>query len=244
MTNLDEGRRHDLAQVLGEVARSLDAEPDEKQTLSGIVTAAVNTIPGVVAGGISQVHRRQVLPQMPTDELVTVCDKAQNELGEGPCLDAIWNQHTVIVDNFATDTRWPAFAARATELGAGSLISFRLYVQGDTLGALNLYGASGARFGEEARLVGEVFATHAALALAGARHSRQMDEALASRDAIGQAKGLLMAQQNLTGQQAFDLLVRAAQQANIKLTDVATWLIHDHEHPDGDHRPRNVSSGR
>ena len=237
MSNLEEGRRHDLAQVLGEVARSLQAEGDENQTLSGIVTAAVATVPGVVSGGISQVHRRQVLPQMPTDELVTLCDKAQNELGEGPCLDAIWTEQTVIVDDFATETRWPQFAARAAELGAGSLISFQLYVQNDTLGALNLYGGAGARFGDEARVVGEVFATHAALALADVRHSRQMDEALASRDAIGQAKGLLMAQQNLTSQQAFDLLVRASQEANIKLTDVATWLVHNHEHPEDANRP-------
>lgn len=237
MSNPDGGRRHDLAQVLGEVARSLQAEPDENQTLSGIVAAAVNTIPGVASGGISQVHSRRIIPQVPTDELVTLCDKAQDELGEGPCLDAIWQQQTVIVDDFASETRWPAFAARAAELGAGSLVSFQLYVQDDTLGALNLYGGTGVRFGDEAQLVGEVFATHAALALAGARHSRQLNEALASRDAIGQAKGLLMAQQNLTAQQAFDLLVRASQESNLKLTDVATWLIEDHEHPEEANRP-------
>lgn len=240
MVELDESRRHDLAQVLGEVARNLDGEGDENETLSGIVAAAVATVPGVVSGGITQVHRRRVFAKTPSDDLVSLCDKAQDEFGEGPCLDAIWSQHTVIVDDFATETRWPSFAARATELGAGSLISFQLYVRDDTLGALNLYGGTGVRFGDEARLVGEVFATHAALALAGARHSRQLNEALASRDAIGQAKGLLMAQQDLTGQQAFDLLVRASQESNLKLTDVATWLIHNHEHPSGDNRPRNT----
>lgn len=104
MTELDEERRHDLARVLGEVTRSLQAEPDENQTLSGIVAAAVNTIPGVASGGISQMHGRHITAQVPTDELVSLCDKAQDELGEGPCLDAIWNQHTVLVDDFATDT--------------------------------------------------------------------------------------------------------------------------------------------
>ena len=64
MTNLEEGRRHELAQVLGEVARSLQAEQDENHTLSGIVTAAVATVPGVVAGGISQVHRGRITAQM------------------------------------------------------------------------------------------------------------------------------------------------------------------------------------
>ncbi len=239
MTEPDTDKRHELARVLNDVARSLEAEPDENETLSGIAAAAVATVPGVISGGISQVHRGQVTAQAPTDELVLQCDKAQDQLGEGPCLDAIWQQHTVIVDDFATETRWPRFAAHAVELGAGSLISFQLYMQEDTLGALNLYGGPGARFGDEAQLVGELFATHAAIALSGARHSRQMNEALASRDVIGQAKGLLMARQNVTGQRAFDLLVRASQESNIKLTDVATWLTNQHDQPGNEDRPHS-----
>lgn len=237
MTSPDE-RRHELAQVLGELARDLEAEPSEQETLSGVVASAVDTVPGVVSGGITQVHGGRVRAQVPSDELVALCDKAQDEFGEGPCLDAIWQQQTVIVDDLATDGRWPRFGARAAELGAGSLISFRLYVQAEELGALNLYGGNGVRFGDEAQIIGELFATHAALAVSGAREHRQLNEALASRDAIGQAKGLLMARENITGSRAFDLLVRASQDANIKLTEVATWLIHEHEHPDGQHRPR------
>lgn len=240
MTESATDRRHELARALSGVARNLEAEADEQQTLSAIVTAAVATVPGVVSGGVSQVHRRQITAQATTDELVVQCDTAQDELGEGPCLDAIWRQHTVIVNDLAADTRWPRFATRASELGAGSLISFQLYVSEDNLGALNLYGGTGVRFGDEAQLVGELFASHAAVALSGARHSRQMNEALASRDAIGQAKGLLMALHNVTSQRAFDLLVRASQESNIKLTDVATWLVNEHDQPAGDgHRPRS-----
>lgn len=134
--------------------------------------------------------------------------------------------------------RWPRFGPRAAELGAGSLISFRLYVQENSLGALNLYGATGARFGDEERTIGEVFAAHAALALSEARQYRQMSQELSTRDAIGQAKGMLMQRDDLTGQQAFDLLVRASQHANIKLSDVAQWLIDEHEHRDRAERPR------
>ncbi len=187
---------------------------------------------------VSQVHRRRVTARAPSDDLVLRCDETQEALGEGPCLDAIWQQETVVVDDFVTDGRWPRFAAHASELGAASLISFRLYVQDDTLGALNLYGGRDVRFGQEARLIGEVFAAHAALALSEARQYRQLNEALASRDAIGQAKGLLMAQHNITARRAFDLLVRASQDANIKLTEVASWLIAEHENPEGASRPR------
>lgn len=158
-------------------------------------------------------------------------------MGEGPCLDAIWTQQTVIIHDMANETRWPTFAARAAALGVGSLISFRLFVRDQTLGALNLYGLPGAEFDERATLIGEVFATHAALALSQARHARQLDEALASRDLIGQAKGMLMAQHDVTGPRAFDLLVRASQETNLKLADVAHWMVNEHEQPHADNRP-------
>ncbi|MHA6801525.1 GAF and ANTAR domain-containing protein [Bounagaea algeriensis] len=232
-------QRHELARTMSALARDLEAEPDEKQTLAAIVQAAVATVPGVVSGGISQVHRRQVTAQVPSDELARQCDELQNELGEGPCLDAIWQQHTVLANDLATDSRWPAFGARASELGAGSLVSFQLYVQQGTLGALNLYGDRGVRFGDEEQLIGEVFATHAALALSGARQHRQFNEAVASRDAIGQAKGLLMCRHDVSAQRAFDLLVRASQESNIKLTEVASWLVNTHEQSNGASRPRS-----
>ena len=225
------GHNHHLARTMSTLARNLEAEPDEDQTLNGIVQSAVATVPGVRFGGITQVHRRHVFAQAPSDDLVRQCDQAQDELGEGPCLDSIWHHHTVIVNDLADDTRWPRFAARAIELGAGSLISFQLYVQQDTLGALNLYGGQGVNFGDEATIIGEVFAAHAALALSSARDHRQLSEAVASRDTIGQAKGLLMCQQDISGQRAFDLLVQASQQANIKLTEVAQWFVAEHENP-------------
>lgn len=231
---------HDLARTLGTVARELEAEPDEERTLAGVVRAAVDTVPGATAGGITQVSRRQVSARAPTSELVAQCDQVQNELGEGPCLDAIWEEQTVVVNSLARDERWPRFGPRAAELGAGSLISFRLYVQQHSLGALNLYGASGTEFGQDERIIGEVFATHASLALSEARQYRQFNEALTSRDAIGQAKGLLMAREDVTGQQAFDMLVRASQHANIKLTDVAHWMVNEHENPEKAPRPHSA----
>lgn len=221
----------DLTRTLADVARDLQAESGEEATLAAIVRAAVATVPGAAYGGITQVQGRRLTAKVPTDAIVGVCDELQSELGEGPCLDAIWHQHTVIVADMAHEDRWPTFAARAAELGVGSLISFQLYVHDDTLGALNLYGGRGVRFGDEERTIGELFASHSAVALAGARSSRQLTEALASRDLIGQAKGILMQRHGVNGQHAFNMLVRASQEANVKLVEVARWLVDEHENP-------------
>lgn len=62
----------------------------------------------------------------------------------------------------------------------------------------------------------------------GASNRTRFRDAVASRDIIGHAEGILMQRQKLTGIQAFDL-ARASQQSNIKLVDVARWLVAEHE---------------
>ncbi len=37
------------------------------------------------------------------------------------------------------EKRWPQFAARAHAAGAAGMLSIQLYVEGDSLGALNLF---------------------------------------------------------------------------------------------------------
>jgi AmiR/NasT family two-component response regulator len=61
--------------------------------------------------------------------------------------------------------------------------------------------------------------------------------ALASRDLIGQAKGILMHRENLTGLQAFNTLAHASKETNIKLVDVARWLVEEHENAVGQSQP-------
>ena len=109
----------------------------------------------------------------------------------------------------------------AEETGVASMLSFRLFAEGDTLGALNLYSQQHGAFDDEAVAVGSVFATHAAVALAGAQHDEQMQKALQTRNVIGQAKGILMAHQHVTADEAFDILRRASQRTNITPRELA-----------------------
>lgn len=62
---------------------------------------------------------------------------------------------------------------------------------------------------------------------------------------IGQAKGILMARENTTAEQAFDLLVADSQQTNRKLVDVARQLVNDHQLPqDRSPGPRPAGDGQ
>jgi GAF domain-containing protein len=97
------------------------------------------------------------------------------------------DQRTVLIDDLGAETRWPSFGPTAVTLGVHSVLSFRLFVKGENLGSLNLYGAAPHAFSPESLAVGEVLAQHAAVAVADASSEEQLQSAVASRDEIGRA---------------------------------------------------------
>ncbi|GEO95692.1 ANTAR domain-containing protein [Kocuria turfanensis] len=62
------------------------------------------------------------------------------------------------------------------------------------------------------------------MAFADAQQISGLKEALATRDLIGQAKGILMEHYKITDQQAFLLLTRASSRTTTKLRAVAEHL--------------------
>jgi hypothetical protein len=211
--------------MLSELARSLESEDDTETLFDDLVAAAVAQIPGVDEGSISVVvQRRDVTSQSPSGELPKTVDALQAETGQGPCLDAVFDHKTVDVPDMRQESRWPKFASRAADAGAGSMLSFQLWVEGDNLGALNLYGRQPYSFDEESVQVGLLFVSHAAVALAGAQKRDHLLAAISTRDLIGQAKGILMERYKIDAQQAFRLLARVSQVSNRRLRDVAEEL--------------------
>ena len=221
--------KDDLVAALTTAAHDLlarrDRDNDVEPALERIIAGAVAAVPPVIAGGVSLLERDKVVrPHVPTSPAVAELDELQTELGEGPCLEAIRTEAMVQIDDFTREQRWPRFAAAAVERGMGSLLSFQLFADHGSAGALNLYAAHPDAFDADAHHLGGLFAAQAAIALAGAKRVESLNLALTSRDLIGQAKGILMERFDLDAVAAFALLVDASQNTNMKLVDVATWL--------------------
>ena len=220
-----------LAAKLGDLARSLQSE-DEEAILHHMVRAAIDLVPGADEASISLVvGRRRIESRAPSSDLPRQVDALQSSTGQGPCLDAAYKQRTVKVADMSTERRWPAFAKGALALGAGSMLSFQLFVVGDTLGALNLYSRKANAFNDESEHAGLLVAAHAAVAFAEAQKSTQLHGALSNRDVIGQAKGILMERYKITADQAFVLLARASSDTNVKLVRAAEQLCSTGELP-------------
>lgn len=220
------GAGEHLGEVMSRLARQLQEEHgDVEATLGAITSSAVVTIPGADECGITYVTgRSKVEPRAATSALPRIVDELQDRLGQGPCLDAAWEEQIVRVDDTATEDRWPEFARAVADLGVGSVLCFQLFVQGDRLGALNLYSRTAGAFDAESQDVGLLFASHAAVALAGAEHEQNLQSGMQHRDVIGQAKGILMERYRLTADQAFGLLSRTSSVTNRKLRAIAEEL--------------------
>lgn len=109
------------------------------------------------------------------------------------------------------------------------MLALQLYVDGDDLGALNLYLRRPAAFTDESEHVGLLSAAHAAVAYAAARGKERMSRGLLTQQVIGQAQGILMERHRLTGDRAFALLVATSQRSTMKLRDVAARLARSGE---------------
>ncbi|MCU1452241.1 MAG: Response regulator with antiterminator output domain [Acidimicrobiales bacterium] len=155
-------------------------------------------------------------------------DQAQYDSDMGPCLEAHRLGHVVEVPDMHRASKWPEFRQSAIEHGFGSSLSLPLSIGSEKLGALNCYSSEASPYGPDLIGLGRGIATQASVALSNLISFKrlrdlvdQLEEALESRDVIGQAKGILMNQQRITAEKAFGLLVSTSQRRNVKLRMLA-----------------------
>ena len=106
----------------------------------------------------------------------------------------------------------------------------QLFADHHHMGALNFYAEQARAFDEEAVEMGLILATHAAVAWNMVQRDEQFRSALASRDIIGQAKGMIMERFRIDAVQAFELLKRLSQSSNTALVVVARQLVESERH--------------
>jgi transcriptional regulator with GAF, ATPase, and Fis domain len=219
-----------LAEVFADIARQLHEQSTPMDVVERITRAAVDTVEGCDHAALSLIRRHgRIETKGATDEVPHAVDAIQYETGQGPCLGAIDEHEVFQIDDLAADERWPPFSRRAAEeTGVRSMLSFRLFVEADTIGALNFYSREVGAFDEHACTVGTILATHAALGIRAVQdkeRAEQLDQALASNRVIGMAMGVLMARGRMTEQEAFSVLTRASQHLNRRLRDVASQVV-------------------
>jgi AmiR/NasT family two-component response regulator len=107
-----------------------------------------------------------------------------------------------------------------------------LAARDQAIGALNLYSKRTNTFDDDSRSLGKLFASQASVAISNAqvydaaiRLAEQLKKAVESREVIGEAKGILMAQEGVTDDEAFEMLKKLSQNQNVKLRDIAEKIV-------------------
>lgn len=223
--------RDPLESGLRQLAEMLLAEQSTENVLGSVVSLAAQALPGCEAASISLVRQGRPTTPASSAEVATAADHCQYEAGEGPCLSAIESGQTVRVDSFAAEHRWPRFVEKAREQQIASVLSVPLVVADQVLGALNLYSRRPFNF-EGSEQSASTFARQASITLSNQRALREAEDlaqqlavALENRDVIGQAKGIIMASEGVSSDEAFDVLRRASQRSNRKLHDIAREIV-------------------
>jgi GAF domain-containing protein len=216
----------EIAEAMTAVAASLQAPMELEETLAVITRVAAETIPGIVEASISVTTKEGRIETLaPTGPRVIRADHLQYELGEGPCLHAALEEPVVAVNDLANDPRWPDFGPKAAALGFGSQVAFQFRATPHVRGALNLYALEPNSIDQDSIHLGGMFAGQIAVAMGWARQDQTLTEALATRNVIGQAVGIVMERYQLDSDRAFSFLTRLSQTSNTKLNAIAAALV-------------------
>jgi GAF domain-containing protein len=219
-------------QLMSELAGSLDGLDDLSPYLERLVHAVNTHLDGCDAVGVTVVMEDRPRTAAYTTAGTLEIDAVQYAVGDGPCLDAFRNGRENLVDFPGAEERWPAFIEGCHPGDVQSLLAVPLQARGRRFGALNLYGYQRHAFDHVDLVVVRMASQRAAEALAaaveiaGARAvAAQMEEAMASRAIIEQAKGVLMGRHGIDETIAFELLRRQSQEQNTKLRVLAAQIV-------------------
>ena len=218
--------------VIREVAELVQTLQQQQNTdvdtaLGELTQSAVSALPGAQYAGLTIAFRDgKIQTASATGSYPVLLDDIQQRHGQGPCLSAAWEHHVIRINDMKLEKRWPAYCRDAIqESPIRSTISFQLFADHNSMGVLNFYAEQPKAFDEEAAELGLILATHTALAWNMVRRAEQFRSALASRDIIGQAKGMIMERFKIDAVQAFELLRRLSQSSNTALVVVARQLV-------------------
>ncbi|MBW0100861.1 GAF and ANTAR domain-containing protein [Pseudonocardia sp. KRD291] len=226
-----------LAEQFAELAQTLLVADTVSDVLHQVVHATREITPGCDLASVT-LRRPEGGFTTPvyTDALAEQIDQVQYDADEGPCVDATRAEGLGIAwcaDLHGDTEHWPRFSPGAAQLGMGALLGVGMFPRGDPprLGALNIYSTRRHGLDSTDRDIALILASHASVALSRAMdvsaaqlEATQLTEALHSRDVIGQAKGILMERRGIDAGEAFDVLRRASQDLNVKVSEIAHTL--------------------
>ncbi|MBO0875486.1 MAG: GAF and ANTAR domain-containing protein [Pseudonocardia sp.] len=208
------------------------AGAETAEFLDELARMAVDQVDAQVSCGLAAYKEGGTVTLASSDDLAADLEHSQDVAGEGPRTEAIATGTAVEVTDAARLGKWPAWRDLAVAQGVRRCLSLPMVAEEETLGAVTLYARTDVPFSVEDGRAAEMFASYATGALMIAIRLAEMAEltshletALESRAVIDQAKGIIMAEQHCTADEAFTILRTASQNQNLRLRHLAGQFV-------------------
>ena len=200
-----------------------------KEVYAAVCVAATLTVPGCDHASLMIRRDGTHYTVAVSDAIAREIDKLELALNNGPCLDAIKDGTAQLESDLSTGSRWPTLAARVVaQTPVRGALSVRVPIDRSKVAALNLFSDAPQAFDQSsldgATILG-AFASVASNAAALHEEAATLRRGLTSNRAIGKAVGMLMVCDDVSDDDAFDLLRRRSQAANVKLADIAADIV-------------------
>ncbi|MDQ0870916.1 GAF domain-containing protein [Arthrobacter sp. V1I9] len=222
-----------LAALTEQMAGGFLTEEKASKAVQSLAYVLKDSVPNATGAGASLINARGRRESAgATDPVVLQADKLQYELGQGPCLSAWAEQRAVIIQDTREETRWPEWTAAVANLPLRSVLSAPLTTEGRHIGAFKVYSPAPHVFDDHSIFLIERLAVPAAVMLGNARDreatqrlSSQLVDALAQRDMISTAQGVLIGRMNITSQDALNVMLSASRGEDKPLYLVAREIV-------------------
>jgi GAF domain-containing protein len=198
-----------------------------------LVVAETDNLFGVDGAGLMLLSEGGVLRYVAaSDEPGRMLEAIQEQIGEGPCIDAFLEDAPVRADDLGADPHWPSAGPLAAGHGVRAVLGVPVNLRQGPVGTLNVYAAQPHRWddGDVAaiqaytRVIASLLRAAVQAHVSG-RAATQLQHALDHRSLIEQAKGIIMERRGLDQQAAFELLRSQARSTRRRLDDVARQTI-------------------
>lgn len=221
-----------LMRVLSEFAHTLAGDFAVGDVLHDLAERVTDVL-GVPGAGVALAEGGRLRCVAAIDEPTAAIERVQEESQEGPCVDAYTGGEAVLVADLREHlSRWPIFAARASELGILAAAGIPMHWNGTRLGALSVYATARREWSEDEVELAQVLADMATCYVAHAselersrRTVEQLQEALESRVVIEQAKGMLAAERGISVSEAFELIRGHARSHSASMRTVGEAIV-------------------
>ncbi|MDQ0000050.1 GAF and ANTAR domain-containing protein [Pseudarthrobacter sulfonivorans] len=230
MTNSPE---HELLLELQDLIIGTGSVADFLGGLSVIAASSLSRAAGTtIECGVTLKIKKKTATVGGSSDYAIHLDKIEQQVGEGPCIEALKVNAPVLLTDVRTDPRWPTYQERLLEEGCLSALGVPMDLGEDTSAALNFFASTTGVFTEatigEAAKFARVARSAVLLTVRVATAEGAADDlsaAMESRTAINLACGIVMGQNRCSQAEAMAILIKVSSHRNQKLRDVAEEMV-------------------